>query len=97
MENLPLKSEADYRTALKEVDALMATELDTREGRLLDILVTLVEAYEHEQQIVALRFRRDVVGPQPSVAAAAAASVVTPLKSWRRGSESNRRTRLCRA
>jgi HTH-type transcriptional regulator/antitoxin HigA len=48
MENLPLKSEADYRTALKEVDALMATELDTREGRLLDILVTLVEAYEHE-------------------------------------------------
>jgi HTH-type transcriptional regulator/antitoxin HigA len=44
----PIKTEADYRTALKEVESLMTAELDTPEGERLDVLVTLIEAYERE-------------------------------------------------
>lgn len=46
MEIKPIKSDADYREALKEIETLMMAEPDTPEGEKLDILVTLVEAYE---------------------------------------------------
>ena len=42
----PIKSEADYDTALRAVDGLMGTAPDTPEGDNLEVLVTLVEAYE---------------------------------------------------
>ena len=42
----PIRTEADYRAALKEVDSLMDAELDSPEGERLDVLTTLVEAYE---------------------------------------------------
>lgn len=42
----PIKTEADYDTALAEIDALMDAEPRTSEGDRLDVLVTLVEAYE---------------------------------------------------
>ncbi|MGE0826136.1 MAG: type II toxin-antitoxin system HigA family antitoxin [Candidatus Binatia bacterium] len=42
----PIKTEADYDAALAEIDTLMEAEPDTPEGDRLDILVTLVEAYE---------------------------------------------------
>ena len=42
----PIKSEADYEAALAEIDRLMDAERDTPRGDRLDILVTLVEAYE---------------------------------------------------
>ena len=44
----PIKTEADYRTALKEVESLMTAGPDTPEGERLDVLVTLIEAYERE-------------------------------------------------
>ncbi len=44
----PIKTEADYQTALKEVESLMTAGLDTPEGERLDVLVTLIEAYERE-------------------------------------------------
>ncbi|QOJ21749.1 MAG: transcriptional regulator [Gammaproteobacteria bacterium] len=44
----PIRTDADYRTALKEVESLMTAELNTPEGEKLDILVTLIEAYEHK-------------------------------------------------
>ena len=47
MEIEPLKSESDYRAALKEVETLMAAEFDTLEGRRLDVLVRLVGTYEN--------------------------------------------------
>ena len=46
MEIKPIKSDADYREALKEIETLMMAKPDTPEGEKLDILVTLVEAYE---------------------------------------------------
>ena len=44
----PIKTEADYRTALKEVESLMTAGPDTPEGERLEVLVTLIEAYERE-------------------------------------------------
>lgn len=43
-----IKTDADYRAALKEVESLMATEPNTPEGQKLDVLVTLIEAYERK-------------------------------------------------
>ncbi len=46
MEIKPIKTDADYRAGLKEIEALMTAAPDTPEGEKLDVLVTLVEAYE---------------------------------------------------
>ena len=48
MDIKPIKTDADYRTALKEVQTLMTAEPNTPEGEKLDVLVTLIEAYEHK-------------------------------------------------
>ena len=42
----PIKTEKDYDRALKLVEELMAAEADTAAGDALDVLVTLIEAYE---------------------------------------------------
>ena len=42
----PIKTDQDYRLALSEVEALMMAEADTPEGEKLDVMVTLIEAYE---------------------------------------------------
>ena len=48
MDIKPIKTDADYRTALKELESLMMAEPNTPEGEKLDILVTLIEAYERK-------------------------------------------------
>ena len=45
----PIKSEADYDAALTAIDGLMGSAPDTPEGDELEVLVTLVEAYEAER------------------------------------------------
>jgi HTH-type transcriptional regulator/antitoxin HigA len=42
----PIKTEADYRAALKEIESLMMAAADSPEGEKLDVMVTLLEAYE---------------------------------------------------
>jgi HTH-type transcriptional regulator/antitoxin HigA len=44
----PIKSERDYQRTLKQVDTLMGARRNTPEGDLLDVLVTLVEAWEEK-------------------------------------------------
>src|SRR5437868_5231646 len=44
----PIRTEADYQSALDEIEKLMAAQPGTAEGDRLDILSTLVEAYEAE-------------------------------------------------
>ena len=46
MDIRPIKTDADYRAALNDIENLMMAQPDTAEGEKLDILVTLVEAYE---------------------------------------------------
>jgi len=44
----PIKTDADYRAALKTIETLMMAAADTPEGEKLDVLVTLLEAYERK-------------------------------------------------
>ena len=46
MNTVQIKTEDDYDAALAEVDGLMGSPPDSRDGENLEILVTLVEAYE---------------------------------------------------
>lgn len=44
----PIRVEADYDAALAEVEQLMDAKPGTRKGDRLDVLVTLIEAYEEK-------------------------------------------------
>lgn len=46
MDIKPIKTELDYQAALKEIEGLMDAQPDTPEGDRLDILTTIVEAFE---------------------------------------------------
>ena len=46
MEIKPIRNEADYQAALIEIEKLMESQPGTTEGDRMDVLVTLVEAYE---------------------------------------------------
>lgn len=48
MEIKPVKTKAAYRAALREIESLMGSRRNTAAGERLDVLVTLVEAYERE-------------------------------------------------
>lgn len=44
----PIKTETDYTEALQAVENLMDAKIDTPKGDSLDVLVTLLEAYEEK-------------------------------------------------
>jgi len=46
MEILPIKTERDYHRTLKEIEGLMTAQCNTPQGDRLDVLTTLVEAWE---------------------------------------------------
>lgn len=48
MDIRPIKTEADYQAALLRVEALMQAQPNTPEGDDLDILSTLIAAYEEQ-------------------------------------------------
>ena len=48
MEIKPIRSEDDYRTTLREIETLMTAEAGTPAGERLDLLTTLVEAWERK-------------------------------------------------
>jgi HTH-type transcriptional regulator/antitoxin HigA len=48
----PIRSEADYEAALAEIEGLMKARPGTAEGDRLDVLATLVEAYEAQHHAI---------------------------------------------
>lgn len=65
----PIKTEKDYQAAIDRIEALWGSEKDTRGGDELDLLVTLVEAYEMKHfpiappdPIDAIKFRMEQMG-----------------------------------
>ncbi len=46
MDIRPVKTEADYQAALAEIERLFDAALNTPEGDRLDVLTTLIQAYE---------------------------------------------------
>jgi HTH-type transcriptional regulator/antitoxin HigA len=61
MQIKPIRTKADYRAALKEIEGLMSAEPNTPAGERLDVLVTLVEAYEKKH------FRMDLPDPVEAI------------------------------
>jgi HTH-type transcriptional regulator / antitoxin HigA len=69
----PIKTERDYRKALKEIEKLWDAKPNTPMGDRLDVLVTLVEAYEQKHYkvdppdpIEAIKFRMEQLDLKPS-------------------------------
>lgn len=65
----PIKTAADYRAALGEIETLMSAKARTPQGDRLDVLTTLVEAYERvhfpmdlPDAVEAIRFRMEQQG-----------------------------------
>ena len=65
----PIRSQRDYEAALKEVGRLWGAKTGTREGDRLDVLATLIDAYEAEHDpmdppdpIEAIKFRMEQQG-----------------------------------
>mgnify|MGYP003444902067 CR=1 FL=1 len=53
MEIKPIKTKKDYETALKEIERLFDATPGTRAGDRLEVLATLVEAYEEKHHPIA--------------------------------------------
>ena len=69
----PIKTRKDHKEALKIIDELFNAKPGTPDGDLLEILVTLVEAYEQKHfyipppdPIEAIKFRMDQLGLKQS-------------------------------
>jgi HTH-type transcriptional regulator / antitoxin HigA len=65
----PIKTSRDHRLALKEIESLMSAKANSPEGDHLDVLVTLVEAYERTHfpmdipdAVEAIKFRMEQQG-----------------------------------
>ncbi len=74
MDIKPIRTEADYKAALKEIAALMESdpELGTPDGDRLDVLVTLVQAFEARHYAIdlpdpieAIKFRMEQQNLKP--------------------------------
>ena len=69
MEIKPIRTEEDYQAALEEIERLMDAQPDTPEGDRLDVLATLVEAWEEKHcpieepdPIEAIQHRMEALG-----------------------------------
>ncbi len=69
MEIRPLKTNADYKAALKDIETLMGSKKGSPGGDRRDVLATLVEAYEERRfpfeapdPIEAIQFRLEQMG-----------------------------------
>jgi HTH-type transcriptional regulator/antitoxin HigA len=69
LEVKPIRSEADYEAALAEIERLWGAKAGTLEGDRLDVLATLIDAYESEHDpfdppdpIEAIKFRMEQQG-----------------------------------
>ena len=65
----PIRTKRDYEAALKEVERLWGAEIGTRDGNRLDVLATLIDAYEADHYpmdppdpIEAIKFRMEQQG-----------------------------------
>jgi HTH-type transcriptional regulator/antitoxin HigA len=69
MDIKPIRTKTNYRAALKAVESLMTAKANTPEGDRLDVLTTLVEAYERTHfpmnlpdAVEAIKFRMEQSG-----------------------------------
>lgn len=72
MDIAPIKNNRGYRRALREIEGLMMAKRNTPEGDRLDVLVTLVEAWERKHYpldlpdaVEAIKYHMDQNGLAP--------------------------------
>ncbi len=72
MDIAPIKTKRDHQRALKEIEGLMTAKRNTPEGDRLDVLVTLVEAWEARHcppdlpdPVAAIRYHMEQNGMAP--------------------------------
>jgi len=72
MDIRPIRTKADYRRTLQEIETLMDAASNTAKGERLDVLVVLVEAYERKHYpldlpdpVEAIKFRMEQMGLSP--------------------------------
>ena len=72
MDVTPIKTRRDHRRALREIEGLMGARRGTPEGDRLDVLVTLVEAWEAKRYpidlpdpVEAIRYHMESHGLEP--------------------------------
>jgi HTH-type transcriptional regulator / antitoxin HigA len=65
----PIRTKRDYEAALKEIERLWGAKIGTRDGDRLDVLATLIDAYEADHYpidppdpIEAIKFRMEQQG-----------------------------------
>jgi HTH-type transcriptional regulator/antitoxin HigA len=73
MDIAPIKTQRDYRRALKEIEGLMTARRNRPEGDRLDVLVTLVEVWERKHHrfdlpdpVEAIKYHMDQNGLAPT-------------------------------
>jgi HTH-type transcriptional regulator/antitoxin HigA len=69
----PIKTERDYQKALKEIEKLWDAKPNTLKGDRLEVIITLVEAYEQKHHTIeppdpieAIKFRMEQLDLKPS-------------------------------
>ena len=69
MDIKPIRTKADHKAALKQIESLMMAKFASPDGDWLDVLVTLVEAYERKHfpmdlpdPVEAIKFRMEQSG-----------------------------------
>ncbi len=69
----PIKTKKDYEEALKKIDKLFDAKPNTPRGDLLEVLATLIEAYEQKifnvlppDPVEAIKFRMEQLGLKQS-------------------------------
>lgn len=72
MEIKPIRTKSDYERALREIERLWGAKERSRDGDRMDVLATLVEAYEAKHFVIgspdpveAIRFRLEQQGLEP--------------------------------
>ena len=82
MDISPIKNQRDYRKVLKVIEGLMSAKRNTPEGDRLDVLVTLVEAWERKHYpmdlpdpVEAIKYHMDQMGCSPATSSPSSAVV----------------------
>jgi HTH-type transcriptional regulator/antitoxin HigA len=75
MDIAPIKTQHEYRNALKEIEGLMTAKRNTPEGDRLHVLVTLVEAWERKH------YRFDLPDPVEAIKSRTGFNCVTSFPS----------------
>jgi HTH-type transcriptional regulator/antitoxin HigA len=87
MDIRPIRTDEDHGNALREIERLWGAELGTPEGDRLDVLATLVEAYENTRWPIEALDPVDLIKAHMEASGLTQADLADVLRSLPRASE----------